>query len=74
MIPNDLNDDYDMVIKKFNDWKKRNVDNIDQPKVEGDDIHESFLVQLEWLKDAGFQEVDVFCKLYLWSMIGGKKY
>jgi hypothetical protein len=41
--------------------------------VEVDDIHESFLEQLEWLKDAGFQEVDVFCKLYLWSMIGGKK-
>jgi hypothetical protein len=31
--------------------------------VEGDDIYESFLVQLEWLKDAGFQEVDIFCKL-----------
>jgi hypothetical protein len=37
----------DMVMEKFNGWKKRNVDNIDQPKVEGDDIHESFLVQLE---------------------------
>ena len=72
-IPNDLNDDYEMVMEKFNSWKKRNVENIDKPKVEGDDIHESFLVQLEWLKDVGFREVDVFCKLYLWSMIGGKK-
>ena len=37
-------------------------------------VHESFIVQLEWLKDVGFKETDVFCKLYLGSMIGGKKY
>ena len=54
MIPNDLNDDYEMVMEKFNGLKKRNVENIDKPKVEGDDIHESFLVQLEWLTDVGF--------------------
>lgn len=73
IIPENLNDDYEMVMEKFDGWKKRNVNNLNEPKVEGDDIHESFLVQLEWLKDAGFVEVDVICKLYLWCMIGGKK-
>ncbi|MGB7969120.1 MAG: methyltransferase [Methanobacterium sp.] len=73
IIPKNLNTEYEMVMEKFDDWKKRNVDHINSPKVEGDDIHESFLVQLEWLKEAGFKETDVFCKLYLWSMIGGKK-
>ena len=68
-----LINEYEMVMEKFDGWKKRNVDHINSPKVEGDDIHESFLVQLEWLKDAGFKETDVFCKLSLWSMIGGKK-
>jgi tRNA (cmo5U34)-methyltransferase len=72
-ISKDLIDDYEMVMEKFEGWKKRNVDNIDIPKVEGDDIHESFLVQLDWLNEAGFIETDLICKLYLWSMIGGKK-
>jgi tRNA (cmo5U34)-methyltransferase len=73
IISENLNDDYEMVMEKFEGWKKRNVYNINEPKVEGDDIHESFLVQLEWLKDAGFVETDIICKLYLWCMIGGKK-
>jgi tRNA (cmo5U34)-methyltransferase len=74
IIPESLNDDYEMVMEKFEGWKKRNVYNANLPKMEGDDIHESFLVQLEWLNDAGFKDVDIFCKLYLWCMIGGKKY
>ncbi len=73
IISEDLNDDYVMVMEKFEGWKNRNVYNTNEPKREGDDIHESFLVQLEWLNDAGFREIDVICKLYLWCMIGGKK-
>lgn len=61
------------MVEKFNNWKKRNVENIDLPKQEGDDNHESFLVQLNWLKEIGFKDTDLFCKLFLWCMIGGKK-
>ncbi len=69
----DLSDPYTGWMEKFNNWKERNVDNIDLPKQEGDDNHESFLVQLDWLKEIGFRDTDLFCKLFLWCMIGGKK-
>jgi hypothetical protein len=73
MITEDLSDTYKGWMERFEDWKKRNVDNINLPKQEGDDIHESFLMQLEWLNDAGFKETDLYCKLFLFCMIGGKK-
>ncbi len=57
----------------FDNWKKRNVDNFDQPKSKGDDIHDSFIDQLSWLQESGFQHVDLFIKYYLWSVIGGQK-
>ena len=72
-ISDDLSNAYVDTMKKFDMWKKRNVDNIRIPKQEGDDIHESFLIQLDWLEEIGFKNTDLFCKLFLWSMIGGKK-
>ncbi len=64
---------YNGWMEKFNTWKERNIDNIHLPKKEGDDIHESFLVQLDWLDEIGYQETDIFCKYFLWGMVGGKK-
>jgi len=57
----------------FDKWKVRNIDNIDTPKSKGDDIHESFVNQLEWLKEIGFINADVFLKHHLWCAIGGQK-
>jgi tRNA (cmo5U34)-methyltransferase len=59
--------------EKFERWKERNVDNIGQSKQPGDDIHESFVAQMEWLRDIGFVNVDLFVKFQLWSAIGGQK-
>lgn len=59
--------------EKFDGWKKRNVENVDQPKRPGDDIHECFLSQMEWLREIGFVRVDLFVKFQLWSAIGGQK-
>ena len=73
LISEDLIDSYSELMKQFNNWKKRNVDNVHLPKQEGDDIHESFLVQLDWLKEIGFDETDIFSKHLLWCLIGGKK-
>jgi tRNA (cmo5U34)-methyltransferase len=73
IIADELSDSYNGWMEKFDSWKKRNVDNIHLPKQEGDDVHESFLVQLNWLKEIGFSEIDVFSKYLLWCMIGGKK-
>jgi ubiquinone/menaquinone biosynthesis C-methylase UbiE len=57
----------------FDNWKIRNVDNFETPKLKGDDLHDSFLDQVNWLNDIGFKNVDVFMKYHLWSIIGGQK-
>jgi len=72
-LPEDLIDSYNEWMEKFDSWKERNINNAHLPKQEGDDIHESFLAQLDWLNEIGFQETDIFCKYFLWGMIGGKK-
>lgn len=72
-ISNEEMDSYYKWMDQFDNWKKRNLDNYDKPKKEGDDIHESFSVQLNWLKEIGFMETDIFSKHFLWCLIGGKK-
>ena len=57
----------------FDRWKQRNVDSIDVPKSKGDDIHEPFLEQMQWLREIGFEDVDLFVKYHLWCVIGGRK-
>jgi len=59
--------------KHFQQWKERNINGLNMPKVKGDDIHESFILQMAWLKEIGFKQVDLFVKLQLWCIIGGKK-
>ncbi len=72
-LPDNEINAYDGWMEKFGSWKERNIENMYLPKKEGDDIHESFLKQLVWLEEIGFQETDIFCKHFLWGMIGGKK-
>ena len=64
---------YDAWRQLFSRWQVRNVDDIDEPKAKGDDLHESFLDQLHWLSEIGFVQVDLFVKYHLWCTIGGKK-
>jgi SAM-dependent methyltransferase len=64
---------YDKWFAHFENWRARNIEHFSEPKSKGDDIHESFLEQLQWLKEIGFTGVDVFVKYHLWSIIGGRK-
>ena len=64
---------YVAFVERFEDWKSRNLTNIDEPKHEGDDLHCPFTDQLHMLEQVGFHEVDLFLKYRLWSMIGGTK-
>jgi len=77
MKKNQLSEDemnaFEKWMEQFDNWKKRNVYNINKPKKEGDDIHELFIEQLDWLKEIGFRETDIFSKHFLWCLIGGKK-
>ena len=60
-------------MEEFDSWKRRNIDTPGAPKTEGDDIHASFLDQINMPNRVGFEQVDLFAKLHLWSMIGGRK-
>lgn len=61
------------LMQHFNNWKMRNIDNVNKPKSKGDDIHKSFIEQLKWLSEIGFKNTDLFIKYHLWCMIGGQK-
>lgn len=57
----------------FDNWELRNVANVDVLKTKGDDIHEHFTTQVDWLREIGFAEADVYIKYHLWCAIGGRK-
>lgn len=54
-------------------WRQRNIDHISEPKTKGDDLHEDYVSQLAWLREAGFAHVDLIIKYHLWCAIGGRK-
>ena len=56
----------------FAGWKARNIDNIDKPKQQGDDLHTAFVEQVLWLREIGFIGADLFVKYHLWCIIGGQ--
>ena len=64
---------YDAWRALFARWQVRNIEGIDEPKGKGDDLHESYQDQLDWLADIGFDKVDLFVKFHLWCTIGGQK-
>lgn len=72
-IPTDQMQYYENWNNHFNNWKTRNIEYINTPKQKGDDLHESFIDQLNWLKGSGFKTVDLFLKYHLWCVIGGQK-
>ena len=64
---------YDKWCVHFDRWEERNLKNFDRPKQKGDDLHESFVTQIEWLRDIGFKGADLFLKHHLWCAVGGVK-
>ena len=57
----------------FNSWKERNINQIDIPKQKGDDLHESYIDQVNYLRSLGFLNADAFVKYHMWAIMGGKK-
>lgn len=64
---------YDRWAAHFARWKSRNIDHAADPKQKGDDLHEPFLTQVDWLREIGFGGADLFVKYHLWCVIGGQK-
>jgi SAM-dependent methyltransferase len=73
VVPPELADYCRAWCAKFDGWKHRNIENRGHSKAAGDDIHEGYIEQMRWLREAGFVEVDLFAKFQLWSVIGGAK-
>jgi tRNA (cmo5U34)-methyltransferase len=64
---------YDVFREHFKNWERRNVVERHLPRKPGDDLHDPFLTQMVWLKEAGLEQVDLFVKYHLWSLVGGRK-
>ncbi|MBN1217913.1 MAG: class I SAM-dependent methyltransferase [Anaerolineae bacterium] len=73
LILQDKRDLYFKWVDHFDRWKARNIANFNQPKTKGDDLHEVFTLQMQWLQEIGFVNVDIFLKYHLWCMVGGQK-
>jgi ubiquinone/menaquinone biosynthesis C-methylase UbiE len=72
-IPVEDRSNYEQWRHHFDDWKRRNIDQMHVPKSKGEDIHTSFLTQMEWLKEIGFYKVDILLKYQLWCAICGQR-
>jgi tRNA (cmo5U34)-methyltransferase len=54
-------------------WRERNVGRFGEPKVSGDDCHETAAAQEEYLRAAGFSDVRVAWNEKLWGILHGRK-
>ena len=52
-------------------WEERNVKNFSHPRTSGDDCHETVAAQLDYLRDAGFVEVDAPWQRAMWAIMRG---
>ena len=75
LLPDEVLPYYHQLQIGMADWKARYLDRPASPKTKaaGDDLHDPMLHQVEWLKDSGFCQVDLFVKYHLWCLIGGQK-
>lgn len=54
-------------------WKLRNVEQFGQPRVSGDDCHETAATQLGYFAASGFVDVAAVWSRELWSVLFGRK-
>jgi hypothetical protein len=54
-------------------WRTRNVERFDQPRVSGDDCHETVATQLDYLRAAGLVNVRVGWQQEMWAVMIGHK-
>ncbi len=54
-------------------WRKRNVERFGEPRVSGDDCHETAAIQLAYFDSAGLQETCVAWQRELWTLLCGRR-
>lgn len=52
-------------------WKERNIDRFMEPRVSGDDCHETAEAQIATFREVGFGEADVVWSCELWAVLRG---
>jgi tRNA (cmo5U34)-methyltransferase len=52
-------------------WKERNIDRFTEPRVSGDDCHETAAAQIATFRDVGFGAADVVWSRELWAVLRG---
>lgn len=52
---------------------QKEIDTLWLPKHREEDFPSPLRSHIQWLEDAGFEEVDVVCKYYMFGVYGGKK-
>lgn len=72
-VPADLQEQCRAWCEKFEGWKTRNIIHRDHAKLPGDDIHDRYNEQVDWLRQIGYADVDLFAKSQLWCVIGGRR-
>jgi tRNA (cmo5U34)-methyltransferase len=53
----------------FDAWYDRNIRRFGEPKQSGDDCHETIAVQLGYLRDAGFAQIETVWREKLWAVV-----
>jgi tRNA (cmo5U34)-methyltransferase len=53
----------------FNAWYDRNIRRFGERKQSGDDCHETIAVQVQYLRDAGFEQVETVWREKLWAIV-----
>ncbi|MGE3240137.1 MAG: trans-aconitate 2-methyltransferase [Pirellulales bacterium] len=54
-------------------WHERNITRFGEPKQSGDDCHETAAVQLEYLREAGFRDVQLTWNEQLWGVLFARR-
>jgi tRNA (cmo5U34)-methyltransferase len=54
-------------------WHERNIGEFGQPKTSGDDCHETIATQVRYLREAGFDPVEVVWSRDLWAVVAAQK-
>jgi len=54
-------------------WRERNIDRYGQPKVSGEDCHETIDAQLDYFKNAGLSDVECVWQRDMWAIMQGCK-
>jgi SAM-dependent methyltransferase len=63
----------DLMRPMFEKWHDRNVTRFDEPRVSGDDCHETVQAQLGYLCDAGFRSVSTVWQKETWAVLEAVK-